>query len=86
MSEPCRRALSTAASRTRALFDEGQPVADAVRGRLRWELRATWLGGRRILDRLEADGFDVFKSRPALGWRDAALIGWHTLTWRAKTR
>jgi len=86
MSDGCRRALSTAASRTRALFDEGRPVADGVRGRLRWELRATWLGGRRVLDRLEADGFDVFKSRPALGWRDAALIGWQALTWRPKTR
>jgi squalene synthase HpnC len=86
MSEPCRRALSTAASRTRALFDQGRPVADAVRGRLRWELRATWLGGRRILDRLEADGFDVFKSRPALGLRDAAFIGWQTLMWRPKKR
>ena len=30
---------------------EGRPVCDAVRGRLRYELRATWLGGMRILDR-----------------------------------
>lgn len=86
MTDGWRRALTEAAGRTRALFDEGRPVADAVRGRLRWELRATWLGGRRILDRLEADGFDVFKSRPALRWPDAALIGWHTLTWRRNRR
>ena len=55
--------------KTRELFRHGQPIADAVNGRLRWELRATWLGGMRILDRLEATGFDVFRARPTLGWR-----------------
>ena len=45
-----RRALADVTARTRALFSRGAPVADGVRGRLRWELRATWLGGMRILD------------------------------------
>jgi squalene synthase HpnC len=75
-------ALSVVAARTRDLFAAGRPVADHVRGRLKWELRATWLGGVRILDRLAANRFDVFKSRPALGWPDAALIGWRALVWR----
>jgi phytoene synthase len=77
-----RAALGDAAARTRALFDEGRPVADEVTGRLRWELRATWLGGRRILDRLEACDFDVFHRRPSIGWRDAAPIGWGMITWK----
>lgn len=77
-----RAALTTVAGRTRELFDAGRPVADHVQGRLKWELRATWLGGVRILDRLAAGGFDVFKSRPTLGWPDAAVIGWHALVWR----
>ena len=77
-----RDALAEAAVRTRACFDQGRPVADRVGGRLRWELRATWLGGARILDRLAAGGFNVFKSRPTLGWTDAVLIGWRTITWR----
>ena len=38
---------------TRELFREGRPVCDGVSGRLRYELRATWLGGTRILDRLD---------------------------------
>jgi phytoene synthase len=57
-------------------------VSDGVRGRLKWELRATWLGGMRILDRLEAVEFDVFTRRPSLGWRDAAAIGRQMLVWR----
>jgi phytoene synthase len=79
-----RTALASAASRTRMLFDQGRPIADAVRGRLRWELRATWLGGMRILERLEAAGFDIFRARPALAWTDAVVIGAKTVTWRAR--
>jgi squalene synthase HpnC len=79
-----RAALNACTARTRELFAAGRPLADLVRGRLRWELRATWLGGMRILDRLESGAFDVFKSRPALGAWDAAVIGAHALAWRAK--
>jgi hydroxysqualene synthase len=74
--------LARCVPRTRALFKRGRPVADAVRGRLRWELRATWLGGMRILDRLERSGYDVFRERPTLGAGDVPSIAWHTLWWR----
>jgi phytoene synthase len=74
--------MQEAAGRTRAEFEAGRGVADGVRGRLRWELRATWLGGTRILDRLERAGFDVYHARPTLGWRDAVVIGGRTLFWR----
>ncbi len=77
-----RAALTEVAARTRARFDQGRPIVDAVRGRLRWELRATWLGGVRILDRLATNGFDVFKSRPTLGWTDGAVIGARAIAWR----
>lgn len=76
-----REALSDVGARTQALFAEGRPVADNVRGRLRWELRATWLGGRRILDRLTAADYDVFRARPSLDWRDAAGIAAGAVTW-----
>ena len=78
-----RRVMEAAGARTRALFAAGRPVADSVRGRLRWELRATWLGGMRILDRLAAGGYDVFTARPTLGTIDAVVIAGRALTWRA---
>ena len=81
LSTQWESALTDAADRTRAFFREGRPLPDAVRGRLSLELRATWLGGLRVLDRLVATRFDVFKSRPALGWTDAMLIGVRTLAW-----
>lgn len=76
------QALVECANRTRSLFETGRPVCDGVRGRLRYELRATWLGGSRILDRLERSGFDVFRQRPVLGIMDAIVIACGTLLWR----
>ena len=81
LTEPWVRALTEAAERTRGFFRDGRPIADAVRGRLALELRATWLGGTRVLDRLVASRFDVFTSRPSLGWFDAVVIGARTLGW-----
>ena len=78
-------ALRESAGVTREQFALGRSVADHVRGRLRWELRATWLGGMRILDRLASQGFDVFKSRPTLGWTDALMIGSRAVLWRRQT-
>jgi squalene synthase HpnC len=81
MTPEWRRALRDAVARTRRLFQAGAPVADGVRGRLRWELRATWLGGTRILDKLEAADYDVFTRRPALTRADVPGILWHTVFW-----
>ncbi|MCX6550160.1 MAG: squalene synthase HpnC [Acidobacteria bacterium] len=73
--------LTEMASRTRALFDEGRAVCDGVTGRLRYELRVTWLGGTRVLSRLEANGFDVFSARPALTAPDLPGLVWAAATW-----
>jgi hypothetical protein len=64
------------------LFDEGRAICDGVDGRLRYELRATWLGGVRILDRLEQSRFDVIVRRPSLGARDALWIAPRVVAWR----
>lgn len=77
-----RAVLAVMARRTRELVEAGRPVCDEVRGRLRWELRLTWLGASRILARLERAGFDVFHHRPSLGLRDAAPIALGALAWR----
>lgn len=77
-----QRALAAASTRTRALFQAGRPLCDELHGRLRYELRGTWLGGMRILDRLERRGFDAFGARPTLGLRDAPWFAWHVLAWK----
>jgi squalene synthase HpnC len=77
-----RAALADCGQRTGALFGRGRSVCDGVRGRLRYELRATWLGGTRILERLEQHHFDVFAARPSLAVTDGMVIACRTLTWR----
>lgn len=77
-----RRALADVGARTQALFGLGRPVCDAVRGRLRYELRATWLGGTRILDRLARVGYDPLSCRPTLGAADVPWFLWRLATWR----
>jgi hydroxysqualene synthase len=75
-------ALQDVAGRTRALFVAGRPLCDRVNGRLRWELRLTWLSAFRILERLEAQRFDVFRSRPALTSSDALPLLWRAVRWQ----
>lgn len=83
MTAEWRRLAEELVSRTRRLFEEGRPVCDAVSGRLTLELRATWLGGMRILDRIETAGFDTLQRRPVIGAGDLPWFLWRTLLWRA---
>jgi squalene synthase HpnC len=76
-----REAIASAVSRTRALFDDGRPLCDRLRGRLRYEIRMTWLGGTRILDRIEAARFDVLNHRPTIGATDIPWLVGVTLGW-----
>jgi len=69
--------------RTREMFLAGRPIDGRVRGRLRAELRLTWHGGWRVLDRIESSGYDIFRHRPRLRAGDACLVGWRALAWRS---
>src|SRR6185436_9293938 len=60
--------------RTRAMFVRGKPLCLSVSGRLGLELRAVWLGGMRILERIEENGYDVFKRRPVISSSDKITI------------
>ena len=68
--------------RTRELFAAGRGVCDGVGGRLRWELRLTWLGGARILDAIERADYDVFNHRPTIGKRDIPGLIRDAVLWR----
>jgi hydroxysqualene synthase len=75
-------ALERCVAVTRGLFREGQVVCDGVRGRLRAELRFTWLGGMRILERVERNRLSLFDDRPTLGARDVPVLLWRAARWK----
>lgn len=82
MSAPWTRALEQCITVTRECFAEGRAVCDGVRGRLRAELRFTWLGGARILDRVEHGRFALVDRRPTLRLADVPVLTWRALAWR----
>jgi hydroxysqualene synthase len=84
MTEPWQRALRRVAARTRLSFDAGRDVCDGVRGRLRHELRVTWLGGTRILERLDRVDYNVFAERPTLGIGDVPALVARALWWNIR--
>ncbi len=82
-TEGFRALMREQVARVRALFAEGRPLCDAVRGRFRLELRLTLLGGQRILDKIEALRYDVLSRRPRLGPADALVILGRAAWWGA---
>jgi squalene synthase HpnC len=74
-------AIQRAVDFTRALFDEGTRVCDEVRGRLRFELRLTWLGGSRMLTRVERHRSRLLAYRPTLRARDVPILLGEAMIW-----
>ena len=71
-------------ARTRESFERGREVCDAVRGRLRLELRLTWLGGERILDHVDRTRAQLLRRRPALGRTDVPVLLWQAVRWQGR--
>ena len=76
------RALEDCVDFTAARYAEGRRVCDGTRGRLRYELRLTWLGGRRILERITTERSRLLQHRPVLGAADVAPLAWRFSTWK----
>ena len=79
-SEAWRRLMAFQVHRARQLMLRGAPLSRALPGRIGWELRLIVAGGLRILERIEAVEYDVFRRRPMLGKLDWPLLGWRALT------
>ncbi len=69
-----KRMMTFEVARARDMFARGKPLCTSVSGRLGFELRAVWLGGVRILERIEQNGYDVFGRRPLITSTDKLAI------------
>ncbi|RZI41932.1 squalene synthase HpnC [Herbaspirillum sp. HC18] len=78
MDQAWRELMRFEVARARTLMLSGAPLALRLPGRIGWELRLVVQGGLRILERIEAADYDVFRRRPVLG-----PVDWLTMLWRA---
>lgn len=73
-----RALMAFQVERARGMMLSGAPLALRLPGRIGWELRLIVQGGLRILERIEANDYDVFRRRPQLGPAD-----WLAMLWKA---
>ena len=71
--------IAAHASAARDTMLNGSKLVKKVPGRGGWELRLVVQGGLRILDKIEALGFDTLQQRPKLRAWDVAVMGWRAL-------
>ncbi|WP_309678868.1 squalene synthase HpnC [Polaromonas sp.] len=71
--------IAASAHSARATMLKGSQLAKKVPGRGGWELRLVVQGGLRIVDKIEALGFNTLKTRPKLNVWDVLVMGWRSL-------
>jgi squalene synthase HpnC len=71
--------IAACARSARATMLKGLPLTKRIPGRGGWELRLVVQGGLRILDKIEAQGFNTLQRRPKLGPWDVLVMGWRAL-------
>ena len=81
LNDAWQAAMRQCIAETRAQFEAGRAVCDGVRGRLRYELRITWLGGMKILERVEHIGAALLSQRPTIVTSDLPAVLWRAARW-----
>ncbi len=78
-SPPTINLIADCARAARAMMLNGSGLVRKVPGRGGWELRLVVQGGLRILDKIEAQGFDTLQRRPKLNSWDMMVMAWRAL-------
>ncbi len=66
--------LEVVGERTLALYESSKPLPGMLKGGLRMEIAATWLGGSAILEESMGLGAEALLDRPELGRMDKLVI------------
>ena len=66
-------------ARARTMMLEGDRLGRTLPGRIGMELRLIVAGGLRILEKIEAVDYDVFRRRPQLRFFDWPLLAWRAV-------
>ena len=57
------------------LFRMGEPLPSRLKRPLSWEIRLTWLGGTKILEKIENQKYDTLTRRPVVSKFDFLTLG-----------
>jgi len=79
VTQAIRNLIAREVQWARDLMAQGSPLVRHLPGRIGWELRLVVQGGLRILDKIEAQGYDTLNQRPVIGLDDAPLLLWRAL-------
>jgi len=74
LSDGFRSLMKFQVDRTRGIFEKGRGLPKRLSGRLAVEMRLTWLGGMRILDRIRLQGYDTLSRRPVITGADKVRL------------
>ena len=85
VDEAWRGLMKYEITRARSMMLRGAPLALRLPGRIGWELRLVVQGGLRILEKIEAVDYDVFRHRPTLGKTDGPRMLWRALTMKSSS-
>ncbi|MEJ5369356.1 MAG: squalene synthase HpnC [Bryobacteraceae bacterium] len=69
-----RRALRDAVDYAQALFEQGLPLSRRVDRRLALDIDLFSRGGLKVLEKIRAQDYDVFRSRPVISKSERALL------------
>jgi phytoene synthase len=78
-SPASRQLVRNAVNSSEVFFQQGLPLLNHVGGRLRWELKATILGGQGILKKIRAMDYNVFQGRPSWSAWEKTLLAFQAL-------
>ena len=78
-SPSARKMVRNAVDFTEDYFRRGYPLLDRVQGRLGLELRATYLGGKGILNKIREMDYNVLQTRPAWSTGDKVFLAFQAL-------
>lgn len=68
------RLLEHNLNRTQLMFKEGWKILNYLKGRFRYEIKWTILGGELILSKIRKNGYKIFNLRPSLTKRDFVAL------------
>lgn len=85
-SQALRQCVEFQVARTWQYFARGRSLSRSLPFPLSLEIKLTWLGGQRILEKIQQQGYDTLVQRPKLGKGDLPALLWQVFSRSASAK